>query len=325
MSAVGVREAAPRATGWHPVTWHRGLLLALSTIWVLDGVLQLQPFMFRSGADGFSGMLAGTAAGNPTGVARSITWNANLVDHHAVVADALFAVVQLCIGLGIAWRPTVRLALGSSVVWSLGVWWFGEGLGGILHGAGTPLAGGPGAVLFYALLAVLLWPRPPGEAVPFAAAGAVGARRARIVWVATWTTLAVLALLGAGRAADEAQVVIRGVDSGQPGWLATLDRTVSSALAGHGFEVAVAFAVVAMLVGAGVYLPAAYVRVVTSAAVLVGLVLWVVTENFGMILAGGATDPNSGPVIVLLALAFWPVGTRPVVASELPLSTPVAA
>jgi len=26
-----------------------------------------------------------------------------------------------------------------------------------------------------------------------------------------------------------------------------------------------------------------------------------------MILASGATDPNSGPLLVLLALAYWPI------------------
>jgi hypothetical protein len=41
-------------------------------------------------------------------------------------------------------------------------------------------------------------------------------------------------------------------------------------------------------------------------AIVVTLVIWVVTEAFGGILAGGATDPNSGPPLVLLALAYWP-------------------
>jgi hypothetical protein len=31
-------------------------------------------------------------------------------------------------------------------------------------------------------------------------------------------------------------------------------------------------------------------------------------EAFGGILAGGATDPNSGPLLGLLALTFWPRG-----------------
>jgi hypothetical protein len=35
--------------------------------------------------------------------------------------------------------------------------------------------------------------------------------------------------------------------------------------------------------------------------------IWVATENFGGILAGGATDPNSGPPVIILALTYWPL------------------
>ena len=93
--------------------------------------------------------------------------------------NTIFAAIQLLIGLGIAWRPTVRLALAASIPWALGVWWFGEGLGGVLSGAADPVSGAPGAVIIYALLAVLLWPAdritasgrrprswPPGPSVP---------------------------------------------------------------------------------------------------------------------------------------------------------------
>ena len=52
----------------------------------------------------------------------------------------------------------MRLALAASIAWSIGVWWFGEGFGGVLSGAASPLNGAPGAVILYALLAVLLWP-----------------------------------------------------------------------------------------------------------------------------------------------------------------------
>ena len=45
-------------------------------------------------------------------------------------------------------------------------------------------------------------------------------------------------------------------------------------------------------------------------AVVVALVIWVVGQAFGVILAGGATDPNSGPLLVLLALAYWPSPAR---------------
>ena len=73
--------------------------------------------------------------------------------------NAIFAALQVLLGLGIAWRPTVRLALAASVAWAVAVWWLGEGLGGLLAEAARPrVNGAPGAVLLYALLAVLLWP-----------------------------------------------------------------------------------------------------------------------------------------------------------------------
>jgi hypothetical protein len=151
----------------------RVLQLGLAGLWLLDGVLQYQAFMFSKG---FGQMLADTAAGNPAVISRPITWNATLVAHHGVLLNAIFATIQLLLGIGIAWRPTVRLALAASIAWSLGVWWFGEGLGMVLAGDTSPVGGAPGAVILYALLAVLLWPAGRGRSAPFTAARAVGAR-----------------------------------------------------------------------------------------------------------------------------------------------------
>jgi hypothetical protein len=43
----------------------------------------------------------------------------------------------------------------------------------------------------------------------------------------------------------------------------------------------------------------------------VAAVIWVVGEAFGTIFTGGGTDPNSGPLLALLAVAYWPVRTWP--------------
>ncbi len=40
---------------------------------------------------------------------------------------------------------------------------------------------------------------------------------------------------------------------------------------------------------------------------IAGLAIWVVGENFGGILTGTGTDPNSGPLLMLLAAAYWPL------------------
>ena len=299
----------PDATRAEQRSWQRKLQLALGVVWLVDGLLQLQPFMFTRGANGFSGMLAGTAALTPGSVARGISWSASLVDHHAVLLNAGFAGLQTLLGVGIAWRPTVKAALAASVLWSLAVWWLGEGLGGVLTGNGTPLAGGPGAVLLYALLAVLLWPRRTA-AMPFAAAGAIGARWAKVVWTAVWAGLAWLCVDGSGRSSDGISQTIAGLEPGQPGWLLAIDRHAASALDGRGLTVAVVAAALCVLIGAGVHLGTAATRVAVVSAIVLAAVIWVVGENFGMIFPGGATDPNSGPLLALLAVAYWPTRTR---------------
>jgi MFS transporter, SP family, arabinose:H+ symporter len=45
-----------------------------------------------------------------------------LVQHHLAAINTILATIQLLIGLGIAFRPTVRLTLGVSLAWAIGVW-----------------------------------------------------------------------------------------------------------------------------------------------------------------------------------------------------------
>jgi hypothetical protein len=303
---AGAARAAPDV--------RRVLQLALAGIWLLDGVLQYQAFMFSRG---FGRMLASAAPGNPGLVARPITWNAALVEHHAVLLNAIFATIQLLLGIGIAWRPAVRLALGASIAWSLAVWWFGEGLGMVLTGNASPVSGAPGAVILYALLAVLLWPAGRGAAVPFTgrftgpftAARAVGVPAARALWLVLWLSLAYLALLPANRAPQALHDMIAGMAGGEPGWLATLERNAAALVAHQGLTASIVLAAALVVVAAGVYLPGRAARGALILAVLVAAVIWAFGQAFGGILAGGATDPNSGLLLILLALTYWPAST----------------
>jgi hypothetical protein len=128
-------------------------------------------------------MIGGTAAGNPGIIARPISWNATLVADHLVLLNTVFATIQLLLGLGIAYRPTVRPALAASIV------------------------------LAVALIAI----------------------------------------------------------------------------------------------AAGVFLPLPLARSALILALVVAAFIWVFGEAFGQILAGGATDPNSAPLLALLVLACWPL------------------
>jgi hypothetical protein len=285
----------------------RLLQLGLAGIWLLDALLQYQAFMF---SNGFNQMLAGTASGNPGIIASPITWDAKLIAHHAVLLNTIFATIQLLLAIGIAWRPTVRVALAASIAWALGVWWFGEGLGMVLTGDASPVNGAPGAVILYALLAVLLWPSDRGgRSAPFTAARAVGAPVARALWLVLWLSLAYFALLPGNRAPQALNGMIAGMESGEPSWLAALDRDAASLVAHQGLAASIVLAIALVIIAVGVYLPAPAARATLVLAIVVAAVIWVFGEAFGEILTGGATDPNSGLLLILLALTYWPART----------------
>lgn len=306
--AAGV-PVATNVTTRTPRDLQRTFQLILATIWLLDAVLQLQPFMFTKGQNGFSGMLDNLASGNPGVVAHTITWNASIVDHHPILTNTAFALIQFLIGLGIAFRRTLRPALALSILWSLGVWWFGEGAGGVFLGSATPFGGGPGGVLFYALLAVLLWPRQ-GSDQPFVAARAVGEKWARLIWASTLSVLAILALVGSGRQPKALQQLVAGLDSGQPGWLAHIDTVSESFFLHHGTPAAILLAAVLTIAAVSIYVSPQFSQVMIVVVAVTFGVIWVAVQDMGGILAGGATDPNSGPLVILLVLTYWPLASN---------------
>jgi hypothetical protein len=304
--ALGIEIDEGPVASRQPRDLQRTFQLLLATIWLLDAVLQIQPFMFTKGSNGFSGMLNSTAAGNPSVVAHTITWNASIVYHQPILTNTLFALIQFLIGFGIVFKRTLRPALGLSIVWSLGVWWFGEGAGGVFQGTATPFGGGPGGVLFYAVLAVLLWPSD-GSDRPFVAARSVGVRAAKMIWVAVWGVLAVLSVVGSGRQPKALQGLVAGLNGGEPGWLTHIDRVSESFFLQHGTAAALLLAAMCILAAISVYAPPTFTQVMIVIVAVVFAVIWVAVQDLGGILAGGATDPNSGPLVILLALIYWPL------------------
>ncbi len=280
--------------------------LVLATVWLLDALLQLQPFMFTRGADGFSGMLRDAAVGNPGWIARSITWNASVVYHQPVLTNTVFAGVQFAIAIGIVYPRTCRPALVLSMAWAVAVWWFGEGLGGVLTGAATPFGGGPGGVLFYAVLAVLLWPNH-GSDRPFVAARTVGIGAAKTVWTVMWLVLAALSVVGSGRSPCALHDLVAGLDSGEPGWLARVDRSTESLFVHHGTTAAIVLCAVCLVAALGIHLPPRFVQMTVVLVIAVFTLIGVAVQDVGGILAGGATDPNAAPLVVLIALIYWPL------------------
>jgi hypothetical protein len=314
----------------------RVLQLALASLWLLAAALQFQPFMFSRAFA--SQTLAGAAAGNPTVVAAPISWLAHDVARFPVAANALFACAQLAIAAGIAWRRTTALALAASIAWAVPLWWLGEGFGGVLTPDASPISGAPGAVILYALLAVLLWPSEPGtratDGQPHAHAGrrptsrstsrptiaetAVGATTARVIWLALWLAMAYLATQPATRSAQAPSQALTTAAAGQPAWFARLLTSTAGAISGHGTAVGGCLALAFALVGASVFGPPAAARGALLLAILVAALLGVFGQGLGGMLTGQGTDPGTGPPLILLALAYWPATRRATAPSRPP-------
>ncbi|WP_152646029.1 hypothetical protein [Streptacidiphilus albus] len=297
----GRADSAPRVRRT-PAETRRLLQLALAAVWLLDGLLQLQPFMFTKAFA--TQIIDPTAPGNPSAVAHSITWAAGIIGHHPVGTNAAFAAIQLLLGLGIACRPTVRAALAASVGWSLAVWWFGEGLGGVLTGGASPLSGAPGGVILYALLAVLLW--PTDREGPFPAARPVGVAAARGLWLLLWGSLVFFTLESGNTGSQDMNAMIAGMADGQPDWLGAIIKHSASLVAHRGLAASIGLAAVLALVAVAVFLPPRLWRALIALALVLSAVIWVVGEAVGGVFGGQGTDPNSGPLLALIALAYWP-------------------
>jgi len=304
LSAQAGAEGVTRGGAWSRPDGRRALQLVLATTWLLDGVLQLQSFFFTKNF-GLQ-MISGMSQGNPSLIARPINWSGTSIGHHAVLTDSFFALVQIAIALAIAWRPTVKVGLGASIAWSVAVWWVGEGLGGVLNGAANPVDGAPGAVIIYALLAVLLWPSDrPARKAPFIAARAVGEPVAKGLWLVLWGSLSYFALLGANRSAQRLHDLINGEAAGEPRWVAWIDRHSAGLVDHRGLTAMVVTAILLAVVAIGVYLPPSFSNATVVVAIVLGGAFWVVGENFGALFTNGATDVNSGPLLMLLAAAYW--------------------
>jgi hypothetical protein len=185
------------------------------------------------------------------------------------------------------------------------VWWLGEGLGLVLTGTASPVTGAPGAVIIYALLAVLLWPARQDRPASFAAGRAVGARPARLAWLVLWGSLGYFALQQAVQAPRALSSAVAGMAPGEPAWLAWTDSHIGSLLSRHGPAVSVVLATALLLISACVYLPRPAARAGVVLAIGVAAAIGV-AQAFGGILSGAGTDPSSGPLLALLAIAYWP-------------------
>lgn len=248
-------------------TWLRR---ALAALWLLDGALQLQPFMFTHGF--VSHVLAPAAAGQPQPLHAAMLWADAVVAAHIAAFNTAFALAQIAIGTGLLFPRTVRAALLGSILWSANVWLLGEGAGGLLTASASPITGAPGAAALYLVASVMLWPTGVTRA------------RAGMTWTALWVTGAALFLLPANHTA-----------TGSVGLL-------GAAAAAHPEIAAALLATASVAIGLAIHLRAA-ARAALLAGAALSIAYWLLGQSPGELTTGMATDPASGPVWILVAAA----------------------
>ena len=333
MTTVEVEESppiGPPRRSYSLVRTQRVLQIVLGLFWLLDAGLQFQPYMFSSNFT--STYLLNNAHNQPDVVRWIITNVGNFVGPHVAVWNTFFALLQVAIGVGLLFRRTVRPALLVSFFWAFGVWFFGEGLGQLFTGSASALTGAPGSVFLYGLIGLMAWPRSApseqgagaepkvGIASSAAAQGVGGAATPLLVWCGYWSLAAILFLLPNNRTATSVSSAITGMSAGEPSAYSHFLNSFGNHFGSGGVGTTWLLAIGSLVVGFG---PLVFRRPtpLLAAGGLLATFFWVSGQGLGGIFTGSGTDPNSGPLVVLLALAMVPAALPDPATWRSPIST----
>jgi hypothetical protein len=195
---------------------------------------------------------------------------------------------------------TVRLTLAVSIAWAIGVWYLGEGLSGLASGHASLITGAPGSALLYAVLAAAAWPRREGSREG-------PASWLPVAWAAVWVGAAVFQALPGQNSGTAIASALTGGTAGAAPWLAGLDGSVGAWAAHHGLLAVILLVTTEVLIGVGALARRTMMPAVTLGLALT-LAIWVLGQDVGALHTGQATDPNSGPALMLMAAALLGVG-----------------
>jgi hypothetical protein len=288
----------------------------LGVLWLIDGLLQLQPLMFT--ANMINSIMRPMLQGQPGFIGPSLQYIVTQTTLHLTTVNIVIAFVQILLGLGfllLSGRWVKDLVI-VSIVWAFIVWYGGEGMSMLLTGQASILTGAPGAVLLYPLLGLAVYPRKKsatrskGVARKAGDDGLLSRRLLRYILSGFWFFAALLQLQHNWWQPGQISGAI-GAMVGQGGLNSVLVdpvlQQISNATATIEVPLNIALIVVFLALGIGLaVVKEEQLRPFLIASIVASVVFWYVSEAFGMILTGMATDFNSGLLVVLMALACWP-------------------
>jgi hypothetical protein len=277
---------------------------ALAGLWLLDAGLQLQPAMF--GPSFPSNVLYNSALMyQPPGLEGILFRIASIEAHHLVLLSALIAVVQVAIALGLLFEPLLRPALLLSICWATLVWLLGQGLGLMATGTAMIAFGAPGSAILYIVLAVVVWQ----ESGQRARDGRAGLFTARWAWSGFWALGALLQLPWRYSAAAVLAYNLQTAAQLQPAHLSAFDYLLARTAYANGAVASLLLGSLELCLAVLVWPPltrrwSIWLGLVATAA------FWVLGQAMGGIFAGVATDPGTGPLVLLLGIYLLSASRR---------------
>lgn len=281
----------------HRTRGYRWLYGGLGAVWMLDGLLQLQPAMPNSAF--LEMVITPLLSGQPTWMIHMLAAGIQRWSEAPVMANLAAVWIQGGIGLVLILgrnRRWGRLGLWATLGWGLVVWMWGEGLGGLLTGSASWIAGDPGSVLVYMVSAGLLllpdrrW--RSGQVTRALGWGLAG----------FWIVGAVLqSRPGSGYWRHLSPIFFQAAENAQPAWISGPIYHLALWTALHG-PLANGVATVGLLAVGLAWLWRPYGR---GTGILTGVILaamWWFGQDFG-VFGGVGTDPQTAPVLALLMVA----------------------
>lgn len=268
----------------------------LGVLWLVDGLLQLQPKMF--GMDFVNNVLVPNLSNQPAFLNLLISSGIHLFSTNTVVSNSIVATLQIVIGILLLCSiesKKFKFGLYLSIVWGLVVWIFGEGLGNLFTGSASLYTGAPGAALIYAIISVCLLVPKKINTQFFAKLGAL------ILLLG-----AVLQLQPMFWSSMGAQMVFQMSASDAIHAINALPNFFSNSLATHavGFN----WFLIIVPLSLSIALWFKQKKVIAIIAIIFLLFVWWLGQDFGGLLTiwtGTATDFNSALLIALLILPIF--------------------
>ncbi len=225
----------------------RGLEISLGALWVVDGFLQLQPYMFTK--DFFLNVLGMASMGTFKLYAELNNQLVRFLLPHFQWFNALFAITQIMIGIGLIWKRSSKAALIASFTWGIAVWLIGEGAGGMFMPGMSMFNGAPGAVLLYAILSIILFPTKKHEGRSIAEMSWLGERGVLVLWIAIWAGTSLLELQQTNNAPRALSAVLKYQGHIEPGLVSQMDKVASSLVGMYGTLVVFLFMLLQVTIG----------------------------------------------------------------------------